>query len=176
MQNDNILSTFQLVNQDRVISPVLTTTRMYGTWFENVFDKYTAQTELYMRSKKKDGESVLEWHPGTKIGHWFDSNSIDSTDYKSWFILQESPMMDRLVKLKLAEQKDAIPISVNDVKNRKMIRVYTVKQIELYLKNMIDRNFNIADYISIPKQIKVKDTDMDRLIMPKQTIQRRKLF
>jgi len=171
-----MLSTFQLVNNDKIISPVLTTIREYGNWFESTFDKYTAQQELYMKSKKKTGESVLEWHPGTRIGHWFDNSLIDSPDYKSWFILQESSMMDRLVKLKLAEQKDAIPISVNDIKNRKMIRVYTVQQIELYLKNIIDRNFKIADYIFTPKQIKVKDTDMDRLIMPKQTVQRRKLF
>jgi len=175
MQNE-MLSTFQLVNQDRVISPILTTTRMYGVWFENVFDKYTALTELYLKAKKKDGEQVLEWHPGTRIGHWFDTNDVDSTDYKSWFIMQESPMMERLVKLKLAEQKDAIPISVNDIKNRRMIRVYTVSQIELYLKNVLDKNFRIADYVSTPKQIKVKDTDMNRLIMPRKVAQRRKLF
>ena len=37
-----ILSTFQLVNKDKVISPVLTTIREYGTWFERTFDEYTS--------------------------------------------------------------------------------------------------------------------------------------
>jgi hypothetical protein len=63
------LDTFQLVNEDRVISPILTTTRKYGDWFEGTFDEYTSQMELYMKSKKKSGESLLERHPGTRIGH-----------------------------------------------------------------------------------------------------------
>ena len=85
-------------------------------------------------------------------------------------------MMDRLVKLKLAEYKDAIPISVNDVDSRRMIRVYTVPQIELYIRNLIDKNFSINEYISTSKQIKVKDSDFGKLIMPKVNIQKKRLF
>ena len=84
--------------------------------------------------------------------------------------------MDRLVKLKLAEYKDAIPISVNDVDNRRMIRVYTVPQIELYIRNLIDKNFSINEYIGTSKQIKVKDSDFGKLIMPKVNIQKKRLF
>ena len=172
----NYLSTFVLVNQDKVIGPVLTTIREYGTWFERTFDEYTAQQELYMKSRKQTGESVLEWHPGTRIGKWFDTQDLNDEQYKSWFILQDSTMMDRLVKLKLAEYKDAIPISVNDVDNRRMIRVYTVPQIELYIRNLIDKNFSINEYISTSKQIKVKDSDFGKLIMPKVNIQKKRLF
>lgn len=166
------LETFQLVNEDRVISPILTTTRKYGDWFEGTFDEYTAQTELYLKSKKKTGESLLERHPGTRIGAWFDSVTLGE-DFQSYFIMQDSPMFDRLVKLHLAEPQDAVPISVNDVEHRKMIRVYTTKQIELYIRSvLLYRSFNISSYLGTPKQIKVRNVDLDKVIMPK--VQHRK--
>ena len=171
-----MLNTFQFVNNDKVISPILTTTRQYGDWFEDTFDEYTSQMELYMKSKKKTGESLLEKHPGTRIGAWFDSTTVSDSNFKSWFVLQDSPMMDRIVKLKLAEYKDAVPISVNDIKHRNMLRTYTVKQIELYIRTVLDKNFSIADYVATPKQIKVKDSDLDKLLMPKMNTQRKKLF
>ena len=33
-----MLNTFQLVEKDKVISPILTTTREYGNWMETVYD------------------------------------------------------------------------------------------------------------------------------------------
>ena len=161
-----MLDTFQLVHNDKVISPIMTTTRKYGDWFEDTFDNYTAQMELYMKSRKKSGESLLERHPGTRIGAWFDSTKVNSNEYKSWFIMQDSPMFDRLVKLRLAEQQDAVPISVKDKQHRNMIRVYTVKQIELYIRTVLDKNFSLSQYVGTPKQIKVRDVDFDKLIMP----------
>ena len=169
-----MLTTFQLVYKDKVISPTLTTIREYGSWFEDTFDKYTAQLELYMKSKKKDGESVLEWHPGTRIGDWFDKTEVKSNNFKSWYIYQDSDVMQRLVKLKLAEQKDAIPISVNDVKGRKLLRVYTIDQIELYIRSTINKSFDIHEFISTPKQVVV--TDMSKLIKTEVSNQKRKLF
>lgn len=170
------LDTFQLVSEDRVISPILTTTRKYGDWFEGTFDEYTSQMELYMKSKKKSGESLLERHPGTRIGHWFDSSNINSDEYKSWYIMQDCPMFDRLVKLQLAQQQDAVPISVNDKEHRNMIRVYTVKQLELYIRTVIDKNFDIEQYVGIPKQIKVRNVDLSKLIIPKVEHKQRRLF
>lgn len=172
------LETFQLVHEDRVISPILTTTRKYGDWFEGTFDEYTSQMELYMKSRKKSGESLLERHPGTRIGAWFDSLKIplNSVKYKSWYIMQDCPMFNRLVKLQLAEQQDAVPISVNDKQHRNMIRVYTVDQIALYIRTVLDRNFEIAQYIGTPKQIKVRDVDLDKLIMPKVEHRQKRLF
>ena len=171
-----MLDTFQLVHNDKVISPIMTTTRKYGDWFEDTFDNYTAQMELYMKSRKKSGESLLERHPGTRIGAWFDSTKINSNECKSWFILQDSSMFNRLVKLQLAEQQDAVPISVKDKQHRNMIRVYTVKQIELYIRTVLDKNFSLSQYIGTPKQIKVRDVDMDKLIIPEIKNKQRRLF
>ena len=85
-------------------------------------------------------------------------------------------MFDRLVKLQLAEQQDAVPISVNDKQHRNMIRVYTVKQIELYIRTVLDKNFSMSQYVGTPKQIKVRDVDLDKLIMPKVENKQRRLF
>lgn len=174
---DKFVDSFVLVNNNKVISPVLITIRSYGSWFEQTFDTYTTQTELYLKAKKEDGSSVLQYHPGTKIGKWFDSNSANFTsdNLQSWYILQDSTMMKRLVTLKLAQQKDAIPISVNDVEGRRMIRVYTKQQLDLYLRTLT-RNNSFELPITVPKEIKVKDADMEKLIKPNFTSTRKKLF
>lgn len=170
------LPSFQLVNKDRVISPVLITIRDYGNWFEKFFDNYTAQTELYLHSKKKDGESLLEYHPGTRIGAWFDKNEFHQSNLKSWFILRECPALDRLVKLKMAEYKDTVPGQVYDEGKRQMLRVYTANQIELYIRQNLDKNFSISKYLGASKQIKLRDADMGKVIMPKVANNRRKFF
>lgn len=170
------ISTFVLVYKNNIISPILTTTREYGRWLEEYYDNSIANIELYLKSKKQDGTTVLESHPGTRIGNWFDKQRFNSTDYESWFILQDSTMMDRLVKYKLAEKRDAIPISVNDGKHRKMIRAYTIKQIELYIQSNIDSSFSIADKTLKPKQVVIQDSDFDKLIMPEIKNRRKALF
>lgn len=176
---DKILNSFVLVNNNKVVSPVLTTTREYGDWLENVFDKSICQMELYMKSKKTDGTTVLEKHPGTNIGRYFDKAQLHSDRLKSWFVPQESDVMDKLVKLKLAEQRDAIPISVNDEKGRRMIRLYTTDQVNLYIQTSIDRSFNLNDYLNIPLQVKISDVELATLIKPvtqSNGIKRKKLF
>lgn len=170
------LQVFQLVNHDKVISPGLITIREYGRWFEKFFDEYTSQAELYLHSKKKGGEVVLEWHPGTRIGSWFDKNKFNNANMISWFIFRDSPMMDRLVKLNMAEYKDTVPISVHDEQGRQMLRVYTTQQIELYIRQNLDKSFSISKCLGVPKQIKLKDCDKDKVIMPKVANTRRKLF
>ena len=127
-----------------------------------------------MKSVKADGERVLEKHPGTKIGSYFDKAKISNPELKSWFILENSKCIDRLAKLKLIEKKDVIPISVNDEQGRRMLRCYTVKQIELYIRTKIDRNFSIAEYISTPKQVKVDD--IQYIITQEIKSRRKKLF
>lgn len=161
------LDTFQLVNKDRVMSPILTTIRSYGEWFEGTFDSYTAAAELYMTSVKKSGERVLESHPGTRIGNFFDKIDVGKPTLKSWYVLKDSETMDKIKKLGLAEYRDAIPISVNDKERRQMIRLYTVEQIEFYIRSTLDTNFSIARYCLQPKQVKVRDTDVDKIIAPK---------
>jgi len=170
---DNI-QTFVVVYNNEVISPALTTTREYGRWMEEYFDSSICQLELYMRSKKKGGEIVLECHPGTRIGEWFGKQDFPQNNLQSWFFYQDSTMMDKIRKYNLAEYKDAIPISVNDEQGRRMLRCYTVQQIELYIKSNIDKSFRL-EYAK-PKQIKIRDTDFEKMVMPKIKQEKRRLF
>lgn len=169
-----MLNSFVLVDKNQAISPPLVTTREYGNWLETVFDSSICNSELYMKTIKNGGERVLEKHPGTKIGAYYDKTKVDNADFKCWYILEDSKVIDRLVKLKLAEKKDVIPISVNDEQGRRMLRCYTLKQIELYIRTKIDRNFTISDYIGISKQVKIDD--MQYIITQKTTSRKRKLF
>ena len=169
-----LLNTFVLVHNDHIISPVLTTTREYGNWLEKVFDSSICNMELYMKSVKAEGERVLEKHPGTRIGNYFDKVKLSDPKYKSWFILEQSKCLDRLVKLKLMERKDIIPISVNEEQGRRMLRCYTVDQIALYIRTKIDRNFSISEYVAQPKQVKVED--MQYIIKQELQSKRKKLF
>lgn len=172
----NPLGTFVFVYKEEVISSMLTTTREYGRWLEELFDSSICQMELYLKSKKKDGESVLEMHPGTKIGDWFGKQNLSAGNLQSWYLYQDSTMMDKIRKMKLAEYRDAIPISVNDKQGRRMLRVYTVEQIELYIKSNIDRKFSIEGLYAQPKQIKIRESDFNKMIVPQIKKQRNRLF
>jgi len=168
------LSTFVLVDKDKIISPVLTTTREYGRWFEDNFDKYTSMYELYCKSLR-DGKSVMEYHPGTRIGKFFDSNKFTRNTLQSWFILQDCNVVTKLKRQKLTEIRDCIPISVNDSDHRRMLRCYTVDQIQTYIKNNVDRDFCIDTKILPPKMIKVSGKDLKGIIAPK-VVTRKTLF
>lgn len=171
------LKPFVFVHNNEIISPPLVTIRNYGEWFESYFDDYTVQMELYLWSKKKDGESVLEAHPGTRIGQFFKDRDFAKPEYYSWYISQDSTMMEKLRKYKLAEYKDAIPISVNDEQGRRMLRVYTLSQIELYIKMKVDKNFSLSgNYESSPRQIKIRENDLNKLIKPEMQKRKRTLF
>lgn len=169
------LSTFVLVFKDGTTSPVLTTTREYGRWLESNFDEYTCIQELYMSSRKNvKAERVLESHPGTNIGIYFKQNKFFDSNLQSWYIQYPSNIITKLKQYKLAELRDCVPISANDELHRKLLRVYTVEQIELYIREKVDKDFLIQGCIQTPKQIRVGFADKD-IIRPTQT-KRKKLF
>lgn len=170
---NNPLNTFVMVYNDEVISPILTTTREYGRWLEQLYGASVAQLELYLKSKTKDGSTVLESHPGTKIGMWFDKKTFEKTEYMCWYVDQDSSMMNRLRKSNVAELRDCV-----EVQKRRMLRLYTLNQIELYIKHNIDKSFSFLDmsvYLQ-PKQIKIRDTDFDKMLKPVAKSQKKKLF
>ena len=162
------LRTFVFVHNNTVISPALTTIRDYGRWFEDTFDEYTAAAELYMSSVKKNGERVLESHPGTKIGSFFDKTTIvNNSSLISWYVMKDSEPIKKIMKLGMAEARDTIPVSINFDEKRQMIRLYTVDQIEFYIRSTMDTKFLISSYCLPPKQIKVTDAGMEKIIFPK---------
>lgn len=161
----NELRTFVFVSEGRVLSPPLTTIREYARWMENYFDNFTCQLELYLCSKKK-GETVLEWHPGTKIGRFFDMQGFHQSDYISWYLPVDTKGMQQLIKHNFAQAGDA---------RGKLLRLYTVRQIEVYIKTVIDHEFEIGTKILEPVQITLSKEDAQRLVKPKMQ-PKRKLF
>ena len=158
IKNHVKLDSFVLVEGGTVISPALTTTRAYGNWLPEVFDEYTVAQELYLKSKVGD-TSTLESHPGTRIGNYFDVNVFNKHNLKCWYINSKSAIMKRLIKYRLAELGDC-----SKKNGEQMLRVYTVDQIELYIRTKLDRSFTIGDMITEPKQIVI--TREDDVIRP----------
>lgn len=159
------LTTIIFTNGDSVISPPLVTAREYGRWLETVYDEYTCNYELYLRAKF-GSEEVLEKHPGTRIGRYFDNTSFSTGKYGSWYIQQESSMMQKLNKMKLAEYRDIAPVLSGERKGMRLLRLYSVDQIELYVRTKIDKSFRVGDKIMQPKKIALRKSDMKNIIIP----------
>lgn len=161
------IRTFVLVHNNRVISPPLTTTREYGRWFEEYFDEYTVSQELYMKSIKADGERVLESHPGTKIGTFFKNTRVSDTKLVSWLINKDNSVIAKIKKQGILENGDIWGDT---------LKVYTVNQLEFYIRSNIDKTFSIASEVTLPKQIKITDKDMSLLTYPQINQRNKKLF
>lgn len=161
----NELRTFVFVCEGKILSPPLVTIREYATWMEKYFDKFTCQLELYLPAKKSGGV-VLEWHPGTKIGRFFDMQGFNAEGYVSWWLPTDTKGMEQLVKHGFAIKGDA---------RSNLLRIYTIHQIELYLKSTIDSGFYLGDKIIQPVQITLTNNDVQRLVKPRLK-NKRKLF
>ena len=160
------IRTFVLVYEDKVISPQLVTVREYANWMEQTFDETICHMHLYLNSKKANAQIVSEWHPGTKLGSFFDNQEFHKPELHSWYINSKSKAIQQLIKHKLAELKDC---------QGDKLRVYTVNQIELYIQSNVDNQFSIADKLIHPKQIVLSKNDMAALKRPTMK-QKRKLF
>lgn len=155
------LRTFVLVYEDKTLSPPLVSVREYAKWLEVTFNETICHMHLYLNSKKADGQIVSEWHPGTRLGSFYDNQSFHKPELQSYYLSSNDKGMQQLIKHTFAELKDC---SIYHKKS--MLRLYTVQQIELYVKTSIDKSFNIANDIMDPKQIVLSKSDMDTLIKP----------
>jgi hypothetical protein len=159
------LTTFVFTSGDRAISPPLVTVREYARWLETVYDEYTCNYELYLRATVGDTK-VLEFHPGTRLGQYFDNTKFSSNRYDCWYIYQESVMMEKLNRMRLASYKDVAPVLSGQRKGLKLLRLYSADQINLYVRTKIDRTFDINAYLVPPKKIALRKKDLDYIIMP----------
>ena len=152
MKQHNNLDCFVLVLGGTVISPALTTTREYGAWFSAVFDNYTSAEQLYLKSKTADGNVVLESHPGTKIGKFFDTHRFAKPELNCWYLDPE--LVKQLISYKLADTADIITY-----KGARVLRVYTIEQIMLYVQSTVDRQFQIGSMVLPSKKVQVSRPD-----------------
>lgn len=163
------LDSFVLVHNDDILGPALTTTREYGAWFSSTFDNYTSGQRLFLKKRTKSGKSVLVSHPGTRIGDFFDARHLDRGDLKCWYIKADSDMIPQLASYQLADMRDCISKD-----KERVLRVYTLQQIEFYIQMTIDKNFKLGDIALRPKRIQVHD--MADVIMPFCKSNKRRLF
>ena len=171
------LSTFQLHFENGTTSPVLTSTREYGKWLETVFSPDICRTELYKAGWDRLGRPIWENHPGSKIGQWFDRQEFSNAALLSWFIHQDSRVMKRLcMDERIAEWRDAIPISVSDKKGRKLLRCYSIEQLQLYIRSNLDKTFSISGRYKTPELIYVDDAEVDEIIVPQVKKRLQRLF
>lgn len=170
------LLTFQLVFEDGTESPVLTSTRGYGEWFEQLFPPEVSRNELYRAGWDRLGNSVWEWHPGSKIGQWFDKKEFASLELHSWYVYQDSLTMSRLQGYGIAEWRDAIPTSVSDKEGRCLLRCYSLEQLKLYIKTKFDPALNLDTYCDLPILIPVAGKERTRIITPRVEPRCKKLF
>lgn len=164
------LRTFVLVYNNKTVSPPLVTIREYAKWMEGTFDETLCHMHLYLPSKKADGTTAFEWHPGTKIGGFFDTHQFKKAELKSWYVPMTGKAIDQLVQHNLADIKDrSIKLKDNPYKFP-MLRVYTVNQIEMYVRSNLDNDYYIpnADIMS-PKQVVLSKEEMEQLGKPVET-------
>lgn len=171
-----MLTTIAFVQNGNVISPPLTTSREYGRWLQTLYDEYTCQSELYIRKSCGD-DIILECHPGTRIGHYFDTNTfLDTYKYTSWYVNENSTMMKKIYSMKLAEYKDIPQVRSKDKQGMRLLRLYSLDQIEIYIRTEIDRDFRISNKFLPPKKITLRKSDMNNIIIPEVKKSRKSLL
>lgn len=169
------LQTFQLVLGNKPVSGWLITTREYGRFMQNFYDERVCSYELY-KQESKDGEPLRVWHPGSRIGQFFDTQCITQQKYMSVFFKQGCPVLNKLYDMNIANPKDFNFISVNGECKEQLLRTYTPDAIELYIKSKVDKDFTIAPVLMNPIQIRVSRNAMNKIIFPKCDKSRKSLL
>lgn len=165
MKNKAMLQTVQLICNKKPRSPWLVTTQEYGRFMLDTFDESICSYILF-KQESKEGEPVRVYHPGSRLGLYFDKNEFSKPELMSTFVKYDSVVFTRLHDLKLASYKDFNKIKVNGAQAQNLLRLYTVDQIALYIKQNVDYNFNLLSVLLNPKQIRVRECDMEQIITP----------
>ena len=134
------LNTFQVFHNGKELTPELVTARNFGRWFKEVFTEQVCRKWLYVSSSKKGSE----YHPGTKIGIYFDSNTFSSSKYNSWYIPKNSEAFAYLHKRHHAKFEDVSKRK----KNKALVeylRCFTIPQIELFV-SQITKELGIKEF------------------------------
>ena len=168
MEHKN-LDSFVLVYNNEIISPMLTTTREYGTWFSSTFDNYTSGQRLFLKTRTNEGKSVLVRHSGTRIGDFFDTRKPDKYELKCWFLKADSNLIKQLTGYNLADKHDCMSRN-----GERFLRVYTIQQIEYYVQMLVDKRFRISNMVLQPKKIQVDN--MADVVKPNCKPNKRRLF
>ena len=158
------LKTFEVYNKNGKLTEKLTTSRELGRFLQNVYKPEVIIPLLYVNSSKQGAE----YHPGTKIGIFFDTNTFNRKDLHSVYIPVGSETYKQLVSTNLAEKRDISTIS-NKCGKTKCIRCFTLEQIQLFIDTFLPSEhptlrLDITKHLGTNKRIKVFGDDYKKFI------------
>lgn len=158
------LRTFEVYNKSGNITQKLTTARELGRFLQKIYVPEIITPLLYVNSSKQGAE----YHPGTKIGIFFDTNTFNRKDLHSVYIPVGSETYKQLVSTNLAEKRDISTIS-NKCGKTKCIRCFTLEQVQLFIDTFLPSEhpvlgLDITKHLGTNKRIKVFGDDYKKFI------------
>ena len=152
------MNTFVLMENDVTVSPIFTTAREYGRWMKVTYDEFTCNYHLY---DKLEGDTTAEYHPSSKLNKYLDSLTDVDSSLQSWYISQSSNIVTSIIRQHIAAIEDC-----DIVNHKRMLRIYPVDQITLYIKGNIDSNFNMINKLHPAVPIIINPIDHNFMDIP----------
>ena len=130
------LKTFTISKGNKKVTDRLVTSSEFGRWMMAYFSPNVYQELLFV-----NGKEGPTYHPGTKIGIWFDKqrNSLIPKNHYSIYIPTDTETYARLKEKGIVQPKDT-PTNCKIAGNKKVVRCFTLEQIQLFLDSFV--NFN----------------------------------
>lgn len=137
------LRTFSVRNKNGNVTEKLVTSSEFGRWLTNVVTPDVYYPLLFL-----DGKEGPSYHPGTRIGNFFSDakNAFISSKYYSIYIPTDTETFQNLKKLPLFRNKD-ISTNCKIGGKKRVVRTFTLEQVEMFLNSTMNRQFNIKDWL-----------------------------
>ena len=137
------LRTFSVTNKNGIVTEKLVTSSEFGRWLTNV-----VTSDVYFPLLFLDGKDGPSYHPGTKLGNFFSNkkNGFSSKKYYSIYIPVGTETFLNLKTLPIFSNKD-ISTNCKVGGKKRVVRTFTLEQIQLFLNSMVDKQFNIQDWL-----------------------------
>lgn len=141
------LKTFTISKRNMKVTDRLVTSSEFGRWMMVCFSPNVYQELLF--TNDKDGPT---YHPGNKIGTWFNQqgNSFTSEKYYSIYIPTDTETYVRLKEKGIVRPKDT-STNCKIAGNKKVVRCFTLEQIQLFLDSFV--NFNADNIIKVKEHL-----------------------
>lgn len=141
------LKTFTISRRNMKVTDRLVTSSEFGRWMMACFSPNVYQELLF--TNDKDGPT---YHPGNKIGTWFNKqgNSFTSEKYYSIYIPTDTETYVRLKEKGIVRPKDT-STNCKIAGNKKVVRCFTLEQIQLFLDSFV--NFNADNIIKVKEHL-----------------------
>lgn len=141
------LKTFTISKRNMKVTDRLVTSSEFGRWMMACFSPNVYQ-ELLFTNDKDDPT----YHPGNKIGTWFNKqgSSFTSKKYYSIYIPTDTETYVRLKEKGIVRPKDT-STNCKVAGDKKVVRCFTLEQIQLFLDSFV--NFNADNIIKVKEHL-----------------------